>query len=158
MFKKLIRKITNQHDTRTVDYLTLLVANKLAGHNHFCFANNCNVCKKPNKHEWPLNQQTTLEIAAQTFQGMDHYETELNFDKNEANDVTTFRLVAFANLLALHLHDTLPSEEMVRTLYSNTPVKNLIDFPEYHEMQQRIKNLEDENKGLQVLMALNKSK
>jgi hypothetical protein len=158
MFKKILRKFTDQHDDRVVDYLTLLVNNKLAGHNHFCFANNCKVCKKQNKHEWPLDQQSTLELAAQTFGGMDLYETELNFNKDEPNNITTFRLVAFANLLAVHLHETMPSEEIVRKSYSNPPNNNINDFPEYQEMLQKIKNLEDENKGLQVLMALNKSK
>jgi uncharacterized membrane-anchored protein YjiN (DUF445 family) len=159
MFKKLLRKLTNKDEAqKVITYVTSLVDNKLKNHNHFCYANNCKVCKKTNKDSWPLSKSTIMDLAAKTFNGMDIYETSLNFDNTEDHAVTTHRLLAFANLLAIELHDSLPSEQSVRSLYADPQKYNITNSQEYQELLKQYQNLEEEIKGLQVLMALNKTK
>lgn len=131
-----------------------MVDNKLAKRNHLCFVTTCDFCKNTNKKEWPLKEQTVLEIAAKTFNGLSNFDTELNFNTDEPNEVTTKRLVAFANLLALELHDALPTkEEVIEKVIVQIEEKAIHDFPEYHELHKQLKDLVEENNHLKSTLA-----
>jgi hypothetical protein len=139
---------------KTLHYIEHLVDNKLAKRNHLCFVTTCDFCKNTNKKEWPLKERMVLEIAAKTFSGLSNFDTELNFNSDEPNEITTKRLVAFANLLALELHDLLPTkEEVIEKVIIQIEEKAIHDFPEYHELHKQLKDLEEEISLLKTTMA-----